>query len=73
MRSFPLVLLALALFSAPLAAQSDTAALQRKLDDKLKKEFVGKIEWARTLKEAKERAAREGKPILGYFTRSFAP
>ena len=59
---------------APAAAQGpSTDALRQNYQRKLEKPFVGKIEWVRTLAEAKERARAEGKPILGYFTRSYAP
>ena len=52
---------------------ADRETLRRYYDEKLKKDFATKIVWESSLEKAKERAAREGKPILGYFTRSFAP
>ncbi len=64
----------LLLFSGPLEAQSrDAATLRRNYEEKLKKEFVSKVEWTSTLSAAKERARTERKPILGYFTRSYSP
>ena len=68
--------LALCLFSSapPLSGQApDEAAMRRNYEEKLKKPFATKIAWETTLEKAKERARAEGKPILGYFTRSFAP
>jgi hypothetical protein len=62
------------LAAAPLSGQSpDAAAMRRNYDEKLKKPFATKIPWELSLEKAKERARAEGKPILGYFTRSFAP
>ena len=58
----------------PVSAQGPAPdALRRNYEQKLEKPFVSKIEWVRTLDQAKERARAEGKPILGYFTRSYAP
>jgi hypothetical protein len=68
--------LALCLLSAaaPLSGQApDESTLRRNYEEKLKKPFATKITWETTLEKAKERARAEGKPILGYFTRSFAP
>ena len=46
---------------------------QAKLDKKLAKEFVKKIEWVQDYDVAKQRAGESGKLVLAYFTRSFAP
>ncbi|HMS16282.1 MAG TPA: hypothetical protein PKA37_05530 [Planctomycetota bacterium] len=46
---------------------------EEKYNEKLKKDFVSKISWETDLAKAKERAAKEGKLIFGYFTRSYAP
>ena len=62
------------LAAAPAAtAQDKDAELREKYEKKLQKEFVGKIKWARSLDEARATAKKEGKLILGYFTRSYAP
>ena len=66
----------LGLLCAPAIAEAQgpsSDALRQNYQRKLEKPFVGKIEWVRTREEAKERARAEGKPILGYFTRSYAP
>lgn len=54
-------------------AQDDTAELRDKYAEKQKKEFVGKVPWARTFDEARATAKKQGKLVLGYFTRSYAP
>jgi len=68
--------LALCLLGAasPLSGQMpDEATLRRNYQEKLKKPFATNVAWEMSLEKAKERARAEGKPILGYFTRSFAP
>ena len=64
--------LALLLLGGTAEAQNSDA-LKRKYESKLTEAFVGKINWAHSLEEAKKRARAEGKPILGYFTRSYSP
>ncbi|MGE3166463.1 MAG: hypothetical protein AB7O52_16305 [Planctomycetota bacterium] len=58
------------LMSGVAAAQP---AMQAKLDEKLKKDFVKKIPWVHDYDEALKLAKEQGKPIFGYFTRSYAP
>ncbi len=53
------------------AAQGQS--LEEKLEEKLAKEFMKKIEWNLTLDEAMKKSKETGKPIFGYFTRSYAP
>ncbi len=71
--------IALALLVCALAADTADAqsrnqeTLRKNYQKKLEKPFVGKVNWARTLDEAIERARAEKKPILGYFTRSYSP
>ena len=55
------------------AEAQNSEALKRKYESKLAEAFVGKVKWAHSLEEAKKRARAEGKPILGYFTRSYSP
>ena len=57
-------------FFAPVHAQGDKQEL---LDKKLKKEFIKKVAWEQNYGAAKIKALAEGKLILAYFTRSFAP
>lgn len=57
---------------APQAGQQE-AELRAKHAEKLKKEFVGKIPWEQSFAEARAKAKAEGKLLLGYFTRSYAP
>lgn len=57
------------LLASPLLAQSN----EEKYKEKLKKEFVSKIEWVHSLDEAMKISKETGKPIFGYFTRSYAP
>ena len=50
-------------------AQDDAAKYQKKLE----KEFVGKIEWVKTLADAQTQAKEKQSLIYAYFTRSYAP
>jgi len=56
--------------AAPVLAQDPN---QAKLDKKLAKEFIKKVEWVQDYDVAKKRAADGNKLILAYFTRSYAP
>ena len=73
---FRLGLLALGLsLAAPAATAQDaeTQDLRDKYAKKLEKEFVGKIDWAQSFEQASATAKKDGKLVLGYFTRSYAP
>ena len=71
---FAFALLVVAMSASMAEAQGRSQeTLRKNYQKKLEKPFVGKVNWARTLEEAKERARVEKKPILGYFTRSYAP
>ena len=62
------------LAAAPAAsAQDEKQELRDKYKEKLEKEFVSKIEWVRSFEQARESAKKQGKLVLGYFTRSYAP
>ena len=69
------LLLGLFAVAAPAATAQgqENAELREKYDKKLQKEFVSKIGWANSLEEARATAKKEGKLVLGYFTRSYAP
>lgn len=76
-RRIPLrtAILVIAVF-APIAAFAQSGSvgpLQEKYDKKLAEPFVKAVKWATTLEEARTRAREENKPIVGYFTRSYAP
>jgi len=47
--------------------------LQDKLDKKLAKDFIKKVDWEQDYAAAKKNAAAGNKLILAYFTRSYAP
>ena len=47
--------------------------LEAKYKEKQEKEFVKKISWIQSLEEAQKVSAKTGKPIFGYFTRSYVP
>lgn len=68
-------LLALGLLaSAPaVAAQDEQQELREKYEHKLEKEFVSKIEWIQSFDQARASAKKQGKLVLGYFSRSYAP
>lgn len=78
MKPARLALLALAALSIQggLAAQTDPSGddrLAAEYKKKLDKDFAKKTPWLHTFEEAKKTAAKDGKLILGYFTRSYAP
>ncbi|MEM7262311.1 MAG: hypothetical protein AAF488_10010 [Planctomycetota bacterium] len=52
---------------------ADAQTNEEKYKTKLQKEFLSKIEWVDSLEKAKEMSKKTGKPIFGYFTRSYAP
>lgn len=60
--------------AASAMAQDDRAAqMQAKYDEKMKKPFVSNATWHTDWAKAKEAAAKDGKLIFAYFTRSYAP
>jgi hypothetical protein len=68
-------LLALGLLAAApaAAAQDEEQKLREKYEEKLEKEFVSKIEWIQSYDQARASAKKQGKLVLGYFSRSYAP
>ena len=48
-------------------------SLEEKYQGKLNKAFMKKVSWYTSLEEAQKKAKETGKPIFGYFTRSYAP
>jgi len=46
---------------------------EEKRDKKLASEFLKKSAWITDYDKAREEAKKSGKPIFGYFTRSYAP
>lgn len=61
------------LFGSPLPGQVGSSELERRYQKKLQEPFMKKVEWATSLKAAKERAKSSNLPILAYFTRSYSP
>lgn len=47
--------------------------LKAKLEKKLESPFLKKAAWHTEIEKAKAEAAKTGKPIFAYFTRSYAP
>jgi hypothetical protein len=68
-----LLALGLLAFAPAATAQNADQELRDNYKHKLEKEFVSKIEWAQSLDEARASAKKQGKLVLGYFTRSYAP
>ena len=62
---------AFALGLASAAAAQD--AMTEKRDKKLKSEFLAKAAWLTDFEKAREESKKSGKPIFGYFTRSYSP
>lgn len=63
------VIAALAGFSGAAWAQDD---LESKLAKKLESEWLKKADWLTDYDDALEASKKSGKPILGYFSRSYA-
>ncbi len=47
--------------------------LRARYEEKLKKDFLKEVKWQRSIKKARKLAKRKKKPILAYFSRSYAP
>ena len=58
---------------ACLSAATFAQTLEEKFEKKMGKPFVGNAAWETDYDKARERAAAEGKLIVGYFTRSYSP
>ena len=71
--SIGFLMLALLLVAAPTVQAQGDEKMESNYNEKLKKEFAEKIPWVHTLDAARKQAENEGKMVLGYFTRSYAP
>ena len=47
--------------------------LRARYEQKLKKDFLKEVKWQRSIKKAQKLSKRKKKPILAYFSRSYAP
>ncbi len=66
----------LALAAALVAAVGSAAfgqSLEEKRDKKLASEFLKKAAWNTDYDKALEESKKSGKPIFGYFSRSYSP
>jgi hypothetical protein len=65
------------ILAAALVAAIGSAAwgqsLEEKRDKKLASEFLKKASWTTDYDKARDEAKKGGKPIFGYFTRSYSP
>lgn len=70
-----MALFGLALFASAAAAQQapDAEKMKANYEEKIKKDFVKKIEWVQSLDTAKKKAAQDSKLIFAYFSRSYSP
>ncbi|MCA8962305.1 MAG: hypothetical protein KDC38_17390 [Planctomycetes bacterium] len=55
------------------SAQDESDALRAKYAEKLEKQFAKVVEWELDLAGAKKACASKNRPIIAYFTRSYAP
>lgn len=66
-----------AMLAAALAVAIGSAAfgqsLEEKRDKKLASEFLKKAAWTTDYDKALEESKKSGKPIFGYFSRSYSP
>jgi hypothetical protein len=73
----PLKLIAHAVLAAILVASIGSAAfgqsLEEKRDKKLASAFLKKAAWITDYDKALEEAKKTGRPIFGYFSRSYSP
>ena len=68
-----LLSLGLLAFAPAATAQDGSQELRDNYKHKLEKEFVSKIEWVQSYDQARASAKKQGKLVLGYFSRSYAP
>lgn len=66
-------LLLVLLFPTFSIAQVDSVELEKRWNKKQQSSFLKFVSWERSLDSAKERASRDNRPIVAYFTRSYAP
>ncbi len=66
------VALSAALLLGAAAAAMAQESMEEKRDKKLKSPFLTKASWILDYDKAREEAKKTGKPIFGYFTRSYA-
>jgi hypothetical protein len=64
--------LAIALVAA-IGSAAFGQSLEEKRDKKLASEFLRKAAWTTDYDKALEEAKKTGKPIFGYFSRSYSP
>ena len=76
-KELPLRLAPRAILAAVLVTAFGSAAfaqsLEEKKEEKLKSEFLKKLDWILDYDKAKEEAKKTGKPIFGLFSRSYEP
>jgi len=58
---------------AALASAALGQSLEEKRDKKLASEFLKKAAWTTDFDKALEESKKSGKPIFGYFSRSYSP
>ena len=58
---------------AALASAALGQSLEEKRDKKLASEFLKKAAWTTDYDKALEESKKSGKPIFGYFSRSYSP
>lgn len=66
------IVLAAALVAA-IGSSAFGQSLEEKRDKKLASEFLKKASWITDYEKALAESKKAGKPIFGYFTRSYAP
>ena len=66
------VCLAVAVCATVKAQEVGPEELKARYEKKLAKDFIKKVKWERGLDEAMKQAKKKKKPILAYFTRSYA-
>ncbi len=67
------IALALIVATALTAAAQSQDELKKMRDEKLAGAWLKKNDWTTDYEVAQERAAKTGKPIFAYFTRSYRP
>ena len=58
---------------AALASAALGQSLEEKRDKKLASEFLKKAAWTTDYDKALEESKKSGKPVFGYFSRSYSP
>ena len=71
--NLPKSMILASVLAAALGSAAFGQSLEEKRDKKLASEFLKKAAWTTDYDKALENSKKSGKPIFGYFSRSYSP